>query len=60
MEGIYMWLGISGEPKMTRFLAEQLARSHWFSIDRARRDFGYVVRVSTAEGMARLVTWLST
>jgi nucleoside-diphosphate-sugar epimerase len=48
-----------GEPRMTRFLAAQLARSHFFDIRRAQQDFGYVVRVSTAEGMKRLAEWLA-
>ena len=45
---------------MTRFLAEQLAKSHWFSIEAAQRDLGYDPTVSTQEGMERLVTWLDT
>lgn len=59
LEAAYRLLRQSGEPLMTRFLALQLAKSHWFSIAAARRDLGYEPRVSTAEGMARLVTWLS-
>jgi nucleoside-diphosphate-sugar epimerase len=59
LEGIHMWFGIDKEPKMTRFLAEQLAKSHWFSIDKARRDLGYVPRVSTQEGIERVVEWLA-
>jgi nucleoside-diphosphate-sugar epimerase len=39
---------------MTRFLAMQLATSHYFNIRRARQDFGYDPRVSTEEGMQRL------
>ncbi|MEJ7704960.1 MAG: hypothetical protein WKF47_15500 [Geodermatophilaceae bacterium] len=39
---------------MTRFLARQLSTSHWFDISAARRDLGYVPRVSIADGMARL------
>ena len=39
---------------MTRFLALQLGRSHYFDISRARRDFGYSPRVSTAAGMQGL------
>ena len=58
LEGIYLWFRLEKEPKMTRFLAEQLARSHWFSINRARHDLGYEPRVSTAAGMVRLVEWL--
>ncbi len=46
------------EPPMTRFVAQQLARSHWFSIERARRDLGYEPRISTAEGMEMLISWL--
>jgi len=58
LEGVYMWFSIEKEPPMTRFLAEQLARSHWFSIDRARRDLGYQPRLSTSEGLERLAQWL--
>jgi len=58
LEGIYMWFSMAKEPGMTRFLAEQLARSHWFSIEKARRDLGYAPRISTAEGLERLVQWL--
>ncbi len=46
------------EPFMTRFLAQQLAMSHNFSHDRARKDFGYVPRISTEEGMDRLIHWI--
>jgi nucleoside-diphosphate-sugar epimerase len=56
----YCVLGLKGEPPMTRFLAAQLAKSHWFDISAARRDFGYQPRVSTAEGMQRLAAWLKS
>ena len=42
------------EPKMTRFLAEQLAKSHCFSIEKASRDLGYKARISTSAGMENL------
>ena len=58
LEKLYSWLRLSGEPQMTRFLAAQLATSHWFDISAARRDFGYDPQVSTAEGMRRLQNWL--
>ncbi|OKY73790.1 MAG: 3-beta hydroxysteroid dehydrogenase [Desulfobulbaceae bacterium DB1] len=57
-EKIYGLLAIRREPPMTRFLAEQLAKSHWFSIANAEKDLGYRARISTAEGMDRLVCWL--
>ena len=43
---------------MTRFLAEQLATTHWYSMEPARRDFGYAPKVSMAEGMRRLAASL--
>ena len=55
LEGVYRVFGLAGEPRMTRFLAGQLATSHYFDISRARRDFNYEVRVSPEEGMKRLL-----
>ncbi|MBX3427285.1 MAG: NAD-dependent epimerase/dehydratase family protein [Pirellulales bacterium] len=46
------------EPPLTRFVAAQLAKSHWFDISAARRDLGYAPGVSTAHGMERLGEWL--
>lgn len=47
------------EPRMTRFVAQQLATSHWFDISAATRDFGYSPAISTEEGMKRLGEWLN-
>lgn len=47
------------EPRMTRFVAQQLATDHWFDISAAKRDFGYEPAVSTEEGMQRLGEWLA-
>lgn len=58
LEGLFTLLKSEKEPLMTRFLAEQLAHSHWFSIDAARRDFGYEPTIATAEGMRRTAAWL--
>lgn len=46
------------EPRMTRFLARQLATAHWFDPTAARRDLGYEPRVSLDEGFERLRVWL--
>lgn len=47
-----------GEPPMTRFLALQLAQSHSYDTAAARRDLGYVERVSTSEATERLAAAL--
>jgi 2-alkyl-3-oxoalkanoate reductase len=51
-------LPLQGEPPMTRFVAAELAKDHWFDITAARRDLGYVPRVSMAEGTAALIAHL--
>ena len=43
------------EPPMTRFLALQLGCSHYFSHERAKRDFGYEPLVTLEEGKKRLL-----
>ena len=58
MEMAYRLLGKDDEPRMTRFLAAQLALPHYFSIDRAQRDFGYAPEISKEEGMERLGRWI--
>jgi 2-alkyl-3-oxoalkanoate reductase len=59
LEALWTILGRTDEPRMTRFLAAQLATSHWFDISAARRDFGYEPRISMAQGIERLKSWLT-
>jgi 2-alkyl-3-oxoalkanoate reductase len=58
LEGVYAVFRLKGEPRMTRFLARELATAHWFDISAARRDLGYEPAVSIDEGMRRLEHWL--
>jgi len=60
IERLHLVLKLPGEPRMTRFLAEELATTHWFDIGAARRELCYEPRVSMAEGLRRLQTWLQT
>ncbi len=59
LEIVYGAFRVRKEPRMTRFLAAQLAKSHYFDISAARTDFGYVPRVSTDAGVRRLLDSLS-
>ena len=60
LELAWRTLRLSGEPPMTRFVAEQLSTPHWYDISAAARDFGYVPRVAMDEGLARLAAWWTT
>ncbi|MCL7486841.1 MAG: NAD-dependent epimerase/dehydratase family protein [Desulfobulbaceae bacterium] len=58
LEKVYSLFRLPGEPQMTRFLAEQLAMSHWFTIAKAEKLLSYSPKVSTQDGVDRLVEWL--
>jgi len=57
-EAAWKVLPLRGEPPMTRFVAKELATDHWFDLTAARRDLGYVPRVSMAAGTAELIASL--
>jgi nucleoside-diphosphate-sugar epimerase len=58
LEWAYRTFRIAGEPPMTRFVARELATSHWFDISAAKRDLGYRPHISIDEGLRRLRGWL--
>lgn len=54
LEKVFKLLGIiKPEPPMTRFVALNLGKSHYFSHEKAKRHFGYVPRVSIEEGLKK-------
>lgn len=57
-EALWSVLPLKGEPPMTRFVAAELAKDHWFSIEAAKRDLGYAPKVTMAAGTAELVAAL--
>lgn len=57
-EALWRILPVRTEPPMTRFVAAELAKDHWFDLSAARRDLGYEPRVSMAAGTAELVAAL--
>lgn len=54
MEAVYRATGRSNEPPMTRFVAAQLARDHYFDIRAARQRLAYRVRIPMHAGLDRL------
>ena len=45
---------IEREPPMTRFIASQLSTDHWYCIDAAKTDFGFVPSRTISEALAEL------
>ena len=58
LETVHAALRLEREPRMTRFVAHQLARSHWFNHKKAENLLGYRPAITTAEGVERLVAAL--
>ncbi len=57
IETAYRLLNIVREPRLTRFLIEELTTAHWFDISAARRELGYDPSVSIEQGLERLRAW---
>lgn len=57
-EGLWHLLPVHTEPPLTRFVAAELARDHWFDLTAARRDLGYAPRVTMAAGTTELINFL--
>lgn len=55
LEWAWKTFGISGEPPMTRFVAVELSKDHWFDISAAKRDLGYEPVVNNEQGIDELV-----
>jgi nucleoside-diphosphate-sugar epimerase len=54
LEKAYTLFNINGEPRITRFVARELATSHWFEITAAQQDLAYRPRISIEEGLKKL------
>ncbi len=48
------------EPLITRFLATELAKDHFFNISNAKKDLGYSPLIGTEEGLKLLIPTLKT
>jgi nucleoside-diphosphate-sugar epimerase len=56
-EAAHRVLPAIGGPRMTPFIARNLATAHWYDISAARRELGYEPAVSIEEGLHRLAEW---
>ncbi|MEY3491612.1 MAG: hypothetical protein RL309_740 [Verrucomicrobiota bacterium] len=60
MEALWTILPLKGEPPMTRFVAVELAKDHWFDVSAAQRDLGLKPAVDTWTELDRLAVTLRT
>jgi 2-alkyl-3-oxoalkanoate reductase len=58
LETVYAVFRPQEEAPLTRFVARELATTHWFDIAAARCDLDYEPKVSMEEGLRRLTIWL--
>jgi len=54
-ESWYKFFKMNGEPPMTRFVALQFSRSHYFSHQKAKNDFGYDPKISIEQTLDLIV-----
>jgi nucleoside-diphosphate-sugar epimerase len=54
LEAIHRIFQIRTEPRVTRFLVEELSTSHWFDIRAAKSDLNYLPSVTMEQGFTRL------
>ena len=54
LESAWTLLRLRGEPPMTRFVAVELAKDHWYDVSAARRDLGLRPAVDTWAELDRL------
>jgi nucleoside-diphosphate-sugar epimerase len=59
LETVYRVFSLRGEPLLTRFVANELALSHYYDISRAKRDLGYKPQIDMKEATRRTVGYLS-
>jgi len=60
MELAYRALPLQGEPRLTRFLASELAKSHYYDIGRAKKELGYAPQFTMEEALERTLPYLRT
>lgn len=60
LEWVYRTFKLSGEPRLTRFLAGELALDHFYDISRAKRELGYRPQINMAEATRRTVAYLKS
>ena len=56
MEIVFKIFSLNGEPPFTRFLASELAMSHYYDISNAKNDFGYFPNYSMEQALEKTLS----
>lgn len=59
LEKVYNVLNIEQEPLVTRFIASELYRNHYFSIERAKHDFNYKPLYSFEQAQEKTLSYIT-
>jgi nucleoside-diphosphate-sugar epimerase len=59
-ERVWGMLKLKHDPPMTRFIAAELAKDHWFDQSAARHHLAYEPKISMAEGTVKLIASLKS
>lgn len=57
LEFVYRSFRLPGEPRITRFMANELALDHYFDISRAKRDLGYRPQLTIEQAVEKTVAY---
>ncbi len=55
LEGFHRAFMPQKEPRMTRFLADELSTAHWFSLKAAQDDLSYIPLINNEEGFQKVL-----
>jgi len=58
LELTHRLLPFLGEPRITRFLASELAMSHYYDISKAKKDFGFKTEYTMEQGVEKTLNYL--
>ncbi|MGA1794161.1 MAG: NAD-dependent epimerase/dehydratase family protein [Thermoplasmatota archaeon] len=57
-EAFYKMFKKGKDPPLSRFLVRELSTSHWYDISAAKKELGFVPKVSIEEGLKKLKKWI--
>lgn len=60
IETVYRTFNLKGEPRLTRFLAEEMATDHYYNISKAKNELGYQPQFTMDEAVDLTVAYFNS